>query len=453
MQTRKTPIADLLPSRHIQLATAIFIVLVIIVAIPQKETPAESQVTPLMLSIPAAVADEDEINTAEQAIAVDEHPKVLEKWLELEVKKGDTLSNIFERAGLSNKALYELVNSSKQAEKSLTRIFPGQRMSFLIDDDNILQTLKVSKSKLKTTTYQRQAGKFTIGEEQAEPEVRRNWHTATISSSLYNAAIEQNLSQGVIMSMANIFGGVIDFVYDVRRGDSFNILYEEHYLEGEPIGNGPILAVEFFNQGKKYTAYRFVDSNGDIGYFNEQGESMRKAFLRAPLDFTRISSRFNPNRIHPLFKTVRPHRGIDYAASRGTPVYAAGDGRIAKSGFSKANGNYVIVKHGQQYVTKYLHLHKRHVKAGQKVKQGQTIGTVGSTGYATGPHLHYEFIVNGVHRNPSTIVKKLPKPKSLTNKQQQAFSKQIAGYKLQMETYAAHYKANNKTNSSDDWGG
>lgn len=136
---------------------------------------------------------------------------------------------------------------------------------------------------------------------------------------------------------------------------------------------------------------------------------MRKAFLRAPLDFTRVSSSFNMKRLHPVFKTLRPHRGIDYAAQRGTPVYAAGDGKVTASGYSKANGNYVFIQHGQRYTTKYLHLNKRSVKTGQTVRQRQVIGTVGSTGYATGPHLHYEFLVNGVHRNPRTV----PLPKAL----------------------------------------
>ena len=152
---------------------------------------------------------------------------------------------------------------------------------------------------------------------------------------------------------------------------------------------------------------------------------MRKAFLLAPVDFTRISSNFNPRRLHPIYKTSRPHRGTDYAASRGTPVFAAGDGRVSKAGYSKANGNYVFIQHGEQYVTKYLHLHKRKVKKGQRVTQSQVIGTVGSTGAATGPHLHYEFLMNGVHRNPRTIHKKLPKAKSLSAAEMPRFQQAI----------------------------
>jgi murein DD-endopeptidase MepM/ murein hydrolase activator NlpD len=242
------------------------------------------------------------------------------------------------------------------------------------------------------------------------------------------------------MDLANVFGGVIDFVYDVRAGDSFNILYEEDYIEGEKYSNGPILAAQFTNQGETYTAYRYVYENGDIGYYNEDGVSMRKAFLRAPVDFTRISSNFNPNRLHPIFKTSRPHRGIDYAAATGTPVYAAGDGRIVQAGYSKANGNYVVINHGEMYTTKYLHLNKRGVKRGQRVKQKQIIGWVGSTGFATGPHLHYEFLVSGVHRNPRTILKKLPKAKSIEDADKPRFLAQISGLQLQLATYNNHHQ-------------
>ena len=159
---------------------------------------------------------------------------------------------------------------------------------------------------------------------------------------------------------------------------------------------------------------------------------MRKAFLMAPLDFTRVSSNFNMRRKHPIYKTTRPHRGTDYAAPTGTPVYAAGDGRGIKAGYGRANGNYVFIQHGEKYVTKYLHLHKRKVKQGQRVSQSQIIGTVGATGAATGPHLHYEFVVNGVHRNPRTIHKQLPKAKALAAAEMPRFRQAIAGASEQL---------------------
>ncbi len=196
------------------------------------------------------------------------------------------------------------------------------------------------------------------------------------------------------MNMANIFGGVVDFALDPRRGDTMQLVYEELFLDGEKIEDGDIIAASFTNQGETFNAFRYTDAGGDTNYYNEDGVSMRKTFLMAPLDFTRISSNFNMRRLHPIYKTTRPHRGADYAAPTGTPVYSAGDGRVVKAGYTRANGNYVFIQHGEQYVTRYLHLQKRMVSAGQRVSQSQVIGTVGATGAATGPHLHYEFIVN-----------------------------------------------------------
>ena len=228
------------------------------------------------------------------------------------------------------------------------------------------------------------------------------------------------------MNMANIFGGVMDFVLDVRSGDRFTVIYEEHYLNDKKFKDGAIIAAQYVNNGMTYNAFRYVHENGDVGYYNEEGISMRKAFLRAPLDFTRVSSSFNLKRLHPITKQVKPHRGIDYAAKRGTPIFSVGDGRVVTSGYSKANGNYIVVKHGEAYTTKYLHLHKRNVNRGQRVKQGQIIGQVGCTGLCTGPHLHYEFLVNGVHRNPRTIIKKLPKAKKLAGAEMPSFTQATA---------------------------
>ena len=193
---------------------------------------------------------------------------------------------------------------------------------------------------------------------------------------------------------------------------------------------GSALAQKFINQGDNFKAVRYVDSRGDAHYYTPDGKSLRKAFLRAPLDFNRISSNFNPRRLHPILKTVRPHRGTDYAARRGTPVYASGKGRVITSTYNKASGNYVVIQHSNDITTKYLHLSKRKVKKGQKVTQKQLIGTVGSTGYSTAPHLHYEFLLNGVHRNPRTILQKLPKAKSIP-------SSELARFKMQTQTHFA----------------
>ena len=196
------------------------------------------------------------------------------------------------------------------------------------------------------------------------------------------------------MRLAQIFQWDIDFVLDIRPGDQFFVLYEELYLDGEYIGTGEILAADFINQQNTYSAVTFTNTTGNTDFYTPKGISMRKAFLRAPVEFSRISSSFNLRRRHPLHKTIRPHRGIDYAAPTGTPILAAGDGRIKTASRTNSNGRYIVIQHGEQFVTKYLHLSKfgKNIKSGRKVRQGQIIGYVGSTGWATGPHLHLSLI-------------------------------------------------------------
>jgi murein DD-endopeptidase MepM/ murein hydrolase activator NlpD len=226
------------------------------------------------------------------------------------------------------------------------------------------------------------------------------------------------------MELANIFGWDIDFALDLRKNDQFSILYEKQFVDGEEIAAGNILAAEFSNRGKTFRAVRFVDPKGHANYFTPDGNSMRKTFLRTPVDFARISSRFNLKRKHPVLNQIRAHKGVDYAASTGTPIKATGDGKIIFRGWKGGYGRVVIVQHGQRYTTLYAHLskfnHKR--KKGGYVKQGQIIAYVGKSGLATGPHLHYEFRVNGVHRNPLTVP--LPHAKPITKQYLAEFSKQ-----------------------------
>ena len=356
-----------------------------------------------------------------------------EPWVDQMVKRGDNLSLIFRRAGFGKRDVYSVVSESAEG-KSLARIFPGQIISFKSDKSGGLAAVRVVRSPLETVTYRKTDQGFVSTITQRTPEVRESWATAEITSSLFMAGKQAGLSQNTIMELATIFGGVIDFVRDPRKGDTIQVVYQELYLDNEKYENGPIVAASFTNQGTTYNAFRYMEANGDTNYYNEDGVSMRKSFLLAPVDFTRISSNFNLRRLHPIYKTTRPHRGTDYAAPTGTPVYAAGDGRVTKAGYSRSNGNYVFIRHGDQYVTHYLHLNKRKVKTGQRVTQSQVIGTVGSTGAATGPHLHYEFLVNGVHRDPRKIHKTLPKAKSLPAKEMTAFRQSIHESSLQLAT-------------------
>lgn len=378
-----------------------------------------------LMSTPAAIAMPDAAHEPVFEPEVEENilPPA-QPWLDQVVRRGDNLSLIFKRAGYTDRDVHRVVSQSTDG-KLLERIYPGQTIAFQPDDTGALAAVRYIRSQLETVTYQRGEHGFESLVDTRSPEPREAWATGIISSSLFLAGQEAGLSQNLIMEMANIFGGVIDFVLDPRQGDTIQLIYEKLFLDGEVYQDGDIIAASFTNQGETFNAFRYTDSSGDVNYYNENGVSMRKAFLLAPVDFSRISSNFNLRRLHPIYKTTRPHRGTDYAASRGTPVYAAGDGRVSKTGYSKANGNYVFIQHGEQYVTKYLHLHKRKVKTGQRVSQSQVIGTVGSTGAATGPHLHYEFLMNGVHRNPRTIHKKLPKAKSLPASEMPRFREAI----------------------------
>jgi len=375
------------------------------------------------------------------------------EWKELVVRKGDNLAKLFDRAGASAGDMNDVLQSSTDA-KALKHIFPGQKLSFQVDENGQLIGLRYEESQLKSTHYYREDESFVTEKVSREPEVRQQFTSGTITSSFYKAGIDAGLSDGMILQLAEIFGGEIDFALDLRANDHFSVMYDAYYLDGKKIGNGPILAVSFTNDGETHTAFRYVYANGDQGYFSADGTSMRKTFMRAPLDIIRVTSSFSMSRLHPVLKTSRPHRGIDYGAPTGTPVYAAGDGRVVQSGFSPSNGNFVVIQHGGTYATKYLHLAKRTVKAGDRVRQRQVIGAVGSTGLATGPHLHYEFLVNGVHTNPAKIAGQLPKAERIATGEQRRFSEQVRNLQTQFTTYAQNQNttgtSNNVTASAAD---
>ncbi|EIA1621593.1 peptidoglycan DD-metalloendopeptidase family protein [Vibrio parahaemolyticus] len=347
------------------------------------------------------------------------------RWETYKVKNGESAAILFNRVGLSARLLHELVSSDKEIEQQLTRLRPGDKLQFGFDEKNDLVQLRRTLSAFETFRIKLQDGKYVSEVDKKEVDYQFNYAEATIKSNFWNAGISSGLNGNQIMELAGVFGWDIDFALDIRKNDSFRVLYQEEVVEGEVIGRGKIIAAIFKNQGDTFTAI-LDEKTGK--YYDENGRAMKKAFLRAPLDFRRVTSNFNPRRLHPVTGRVRPHRGTDYAAPVGTPIWAAGDGVVQKSAYNKFNGNYVFIKHSNTYITKYLHLTKRTVKTGQRVKQGQTIGTLGGTGRVTGPHLHYEFLVNGVHKNPRTV--NLPQSKSLTGKARQTF---MANAKVSMD--------------------
>lgn len=441
--------AKKLPKPHLITAGAVALFAIGLLAIlPSKEAAAKRQEVSIDLSFQEsdghviAVENQapitvDQLSDTKPATAPEvSKPTDSLNWKTQTVRSGDNLSILFQRASLDASDVYQLMSSTPLA-KPLVDIRPGQEIQLGLNKAGELTQLKYIKSKLESYVYTNsEAGsdqKFTGQHILLEPEIMTAYRESVIEDSLFLAGDRAQLPHGMIMELANIFGWDIDFALDIRKGDRFSLLYEEKYLNGEKIGDGNILSAEFTNQGKPFRAVRYQNSKGLANYYTPEGYSMRKAFLRAPLDFARISSGFNLRRKHPIHKSIRAHRGVDYAAPRGTPIFAAGDGRVTAAGYSKANGNYVFIQHGQRFTTKYLHLNKRKVKKGRSVKQRQVIGTVGSTGYATGPHLHYEFLVNGVHRNPRTVA--LPQAKPIPEQERVKFEQDTAPLMMQLASH------------------
>ncbi|MCP5162467.1 MAG: peptidoglycan DD-metalloendopeptidase family protein [Hahellaceae bacterium] len=361
-----------------------------------------------------------------------------ESWAQFEVKNGDTLSAMFAKAGFDNTLMYEVLNASKQ-NKDLTNLYVGEKIAFLSKDGS-LEKIKLERSLLESfVVYKNATGKFESSVEARTPDAQLAYTEGKIESSLFLAGQKVGLSESLIMELANIFAWDIDFALDIREGDTFGLVYEEHLLDGKKIGNGRIIAATFTNQGSEYQAVYYVDSKGNGNYYTPDGDSMRKAFLRTPIDFARVSSPFNLSRKHPVLHTIRAHKGTDYAASTGTPIKATGDGKVIHAGRKGGYGKAVIIQHGDGITTLYAHMSKyaKGMRVGQKIRQGQIIGYVGSTGLASGPHLHYEFRKNGVHKNPMTV--KLPQARPISNQELARFKSQTKQQLAQLKTLQESY--------------
>jgi len=338
-------------------------------------------------------------------------------WQTTTVKSGDSLAKIFKRLGFNARTTYEVSRAKGKDSKLLKKLDVGDRLRIGKNKQGELAALEYPISKTDTLFVKLQKQGYQSHKETKTVEIRESFAHGIITSNFWNAGIVAGLDNGQIISLANIFQWDIDFALDIRKGDSFHVIYENKYIDGDFIGTGKILAAEFVNRDEPFQAIRFSDGQ----YYTPEGNSTQKAFLRAPVSFKYVSSNFKRNRRHPVTKRLQTHNGTDYAAKRGTPVVAAGNGKVTHATFSKYNGNYVFIQHGNGIVTKYLHFYKRpSVKKGQRVKQGQVIGYVGSTGLASGPHLHYEFLLNGVHRNPRTV--KLPDAKPINKKYRNEFN-------------------------------
>lgn len=325
--------------------------------------------------------------------------------VEVTIQRDDTLDQIFRSIGLDLGTLAEL-RSRPEVRKALDVLKPGEIIT-LTHADGVLQTFNRQISDTLTLSVSRAGDGYAVNYIENPLETELVGQRAVIESSLFAAGERAGMSSRTIMTLANqIFGFDIDFALDLRQGDTFGVLYEQKFQDGRYVSDGRILAAEFVNQGKTHRAVWFESKDGEVkGYFTPEGKGMRTAFLRAPLDFTRISSKFNSRRLHPVLGIVRAHKGTDYAAPTGTKVWAAGTGRVAFVGRKGGYGNVVIIDHGKGVTTVYGHLSRfaKSLRTGRSVGQGDTIGYVGMTGLATGPHLHYEYRVNGVQRNPATL--------------------------------------------------
>jgi len=337
------------------------------------------------------------------------------EWHDITVKSGDSLAAIFSRVGISAGELHTLL-AQGGATHNLKKIYPGQTLRLMTNADQQLLRLSYKIDELSTLDISRNGDEFEISTTHRTPERRVKNASGSIDNSLFVSAQAAGLSDSMTMELAGIFGWDIDFALDIRKGDQFTVLYEELYLDGERIGNGDILAAEFINQGTHYQAVRYTDAGGKTDYYSLDGKSMRKAFLRTPVEFSRISSGFSLGRKHPILNRIRAHKGVDYAAATGTPIKSTSNGKIIFRGKKGGYGNTIIIQHGTKYSTLYAHMSKFRsgLNTGSRVKQGQVIGYIGSSGLATGPHLHYEFRVDGVHRDPLKV--KLPGAEPLDSK-------------------------------------
>lgn len=345
-----------------------------------------------------------------------------------EVKNGENLSIIFEDFKVPLNTAYRIFRLDEK--KLLSKIRPGDKMKFVYLGENIIN-IEIDKDPINSLLINL-SDVVSISEINKDVELIQSFKSGIIKTSFYEAALDAEIPDSVIMDFAYIFGWDVDFVFDIREGDSFYLIYETPYSGGAKIKNGDIVAAEFINNGKIYKANRFYTSSNKKEFFDDEGNNLQKAFLRAPLDFAYISSHFNPNRMHPVLHTIRAHNGTDYAAKRGSPVRTTGNGTIKYAGRRNGCGNEIVIQHTNDYSTRYCHLDKFHsgIKKGKKVLQGETIGYVGSTGLATGPHLHYEFKIGNKHIDPIKL--KLPSAEPIGNNLKSDFDTLVNNNKLML---------------------
>jgi len=345
-------------------------------------------------------------------------------WREDRIRRGDTIGSALARMGVDDPTALAFLRTNAAA-RSLYQLRPGRPLSVETDDGGRLIALRFITPDGSRLSIGRDGDRLRVSSAPAPEEIRWVMASAEIRSSLFGAADEAGLPDAITLQIAEIFGGDIDFYQDLRRGDRFTVVYEMRHIDGEPVAPGRIVAVEFQNRGRVLRAFLWRGEDGTESYYSDHGMPMRKAFLRSPMEFSRVTSGFSDARFHPILQTWRAHKGVDYAAPTGTPVRATGNARVEFVGTQSGYGNVIELRHQGEISTLYAHLSAfaPQVRAGARVAQGEVIGYVGQTGWATGPHLHYEFRVGGEQRNPLTVA--LPSSEPLIGLQRTAFADTI----------------------------
>lgn len=414
-----------LPLQH-RIAIIFLSVMLLILAI--WPTPSQSIVIPLK----PKVIDQAYVEVvAEQA-----NPTV-----DVTVESGDTLSHVFERAGIKKQLMFNML-TDKDIKDAIERVYPGNVFQFEQNLAGEFIALVIKQDPLNSIEVHPKEGGFELTKTTTPYETQIKYAQATINNSLFLSAKSAGLSDAMTMNLTHIFAWDIDFALEIRKGDQFSLMYEERYIDGKKYDEGPILAAKFINQGREVIAVRYEDPSGKVAYYDQKGHSMKKAFLRTPVDFAYISSSFKRKRVHPVDGVTRAHKGTDYVAPLNTPIKASGDGTITRARYSASYGNVVYIKHPGGIETRYAHMNKfnKNTKEGRRVKQGQIIGYVGKTGKVTGIHLHYEFRVNGVHKNPQTV--KLPTAEPIKKSYKADYLVFANNLKSQLEASSAVYAAN-----------
>lgn len=371
-------------------------------------------------------------------------------WHEETIRRGDSLTTLFKRLNL-NADLLSKISSINRAEYHISNLKPGNKIKFLTQRDQTLEKIdyeiEPSQHLIIDLTEEIPTARF----KKINLESHVHYTTVTIQNSFFAAGKIAGLTDQQIYTLVNYFAWEIDFARDIQPGDTLSVLYEDFYLGDKKVKSGPVVAANFVNQGHSYQIIRFETPDGDSHYYDSTGKSIRKAFLRSPVRYTHVSSTFDLRRRHPILHYRRPHEGVDLAAPYGTPIKTTGDGRVIFAGWKGGYGKMIIVRHNGKYSTRYAHMSRfaKTLKVGKRVKQGQVIGYVGSSGLATGPHVHYEFRINRRPYNPLKI--KLPSAHPVPKHYKQQFLAKAKGLLAELDLYSSAHMAGHD-NSPDMFG-